>query len=149
MIRFLGAVGFAAIAILIRAENPDASTYAALVAVVLLFWLASANDWWTDALRPPRRVDGIPATKSMRRVLTVLLSDAPGLSGLRIADLGKVGYGNVYICLDRLEMAGWIRGEWEPERALGPRRRFYRLTPAGRAHALELLQLGERKEHAP
>lgn len=37
---------------------------------------------------------------------------------------------SLYPTLYRLERRGWIRGEWEP--AGGRRRRFYRLTPAGR-----------------
>ena len=37
---------------------------------------------------------------------------------------------SLYPTLYRLERHGWIRGEWEP--AGGRRRRFYRLTDAGR-----------------
>ncbi len=37
---------------------------------------------------------------------------------------------SLYPLLYRLERRGWVRGEWEP--AGGRRRRFYRLTPAGR-----------------
>jgi PadR family transcriptional regulator, regulatory protein PadR len=47
----------------------------------------------------------------------------------------------VYGILDRLEDMGWITGQWEtgnpgPGR---PRRRFYRMTPAGHAAATQLL----------
>lgn len=37
---------------------------------------------------------------------------------------------SLYPLLYRLERRGWIKGEWEP--AGGRRRRYYRLTPAGR-----------------
>ena len=37
---------------------------------------------------------------------------------------------SLYPLLYRLERRGWVKGEWEP--AGGRRRRFYRLTAAGR-----------------
>jgi transcriptional regulator len=37
---------------------------------------------------------------------------------------------SLYPLLYRLERRGWVKGEWEP--AGGRRRRYYRLTPAGR-----------------
>jgi DNA-binding PadR family transcriptional regulator len=47
----------------------------------------------------------------------------------------------VYGILDRLEDAGWVTARWEeqPADANTPRRRLYRLTPAGAAAAWELL----------
>lgn len=47
----------------------------------------------------------------------------------------------VYGILDRIEDAGWVSARWEelePEQNR-PRRRFYRLTPAGAVAAYDLL----------
>lgn len=89
-----------------------------------------------------------------RRVMLVLLTGAPELSGYPISRAGMVSAGGVYITLARLEQAGWVTAEWEPrpmDRAavrLGvelprsdQRRRFYRLTPKGRENALRVLGL--------
>lgn len=38
---------------------------------------------------------------------------------------------SLYPLLYRMEERGWVRGSWETGRA-GRRRRYYRLTPAGR-----------------
>jgi PadR family transcriptional regulator PadR len=45
----------------------------------------------------------------------------------------------VYGVLDRLEDADWIVGRWDDAPEPGPRRRFYRLTPDGYAHAEQIL----------
>jgi len=41
--------------------------------------------------------------------------------------------GSLYTALQRLELNGWIDGEWGTT-ANNRRARFYRLTPAGRKH---------------
>lgn len=149
MIRAFAAVAFLTAALYIHADNADAALYAGITAVVLIVWAARDVDW-RNPFKRPRRLDGIPATPTMQRVLGVLLTDARDLNGLRIGQLARAGSGGVYICLDRLEMAGWAVGEWEfPEPVGRPRRRFYRLTPQGRARALELLGLRERPEAQP
>jgi PadR family transcriptional regulator, regulatory protein PadR len=54
----------------------------------------------------------------------------------------------IYGVLDRLEDMGWIVGNWQdpgPGQAT-PRKRMYRLTPAGEAGATELLR--ERRPEA-
>ncbi|MGR6922617.1 PadR family transcriptional regulator [[Actinomadura] parvosata] len=124
-------------------DNAGMGLAALIAGLTLLAWAVEQGDW---TFRVPE-VDGIPATKAMRRVLTVLLAGADRLTGLVISRLAGVGSGGVYVCLDRLETAGWVVGEWErPEPDGRPRRRFYRLTPHGRARALELLGLRERAE---
>ena len=84
-------------------------------------------------------MDGITATKSMRRVLLVLLTDAGNISGFTIARTAGMGSGSVYVCLAQLEARSWVTGEF----ANGPypRRRFYRLTPDGWTYAHMLLDL--------
>jgi PadR family transcriptional regulator PadR len=69
-------------------------------------------------------------------VLDVIMS-APGSEpawGLQICEQTGRGSGTVYPALDRLMKAGWISDRWEsPAPADRPRRRFYAITPAGRA----------------
>ena len=78
--------------------------------------------------------------RRQRRVLTVLMTGAPGLSGYPIMRLAQTGNATVYLTLDRLENLGWVSGEWDVEETPnGGRRRFYRLTPAGRENVARLL----------
>src|SRR5215475_8103830 len=42
----------------------------------------------------------------------------------------KFNVASLYPLLYRLERSGWVKGEWKPVQ--GRRRRYYRLTPAGR-----------------
>lgn len=84
-------------------------------------------------------MDGITATRRMRRVLLVLLTDASNITGLTIALTAGMGGGAVYICLAQLEDRGWVTGEFED--GPYPRRRMYRLTPDGWTYAHLLLGL--------
>ncbi|OPG13667.1 helix-turn-helix transcriptional regulator [Microbispora sp. GKU 823] len=90
-------------------------------------------------LTKPRTLAGITGTRPMRRVLLALLTDATNLSGLILSQLAGISPARVYICLDQLELEGWITGTWQ--NAPYPRRRFYQLTPAGWSNAYELLGL--------
>src|SRR5262245_55883425 len=128
MIRFLAAIGLLATGLTTLRENPDAAAFAAVAAAVLCLWLASDRHWWRDNFRKLRRIDAIPDTRTVRRLLLVLLSNATGLGLLGVAQLSDVGLLPASVHLDRLEMAGWVTGEWEPEPPFGTRRRFYRLT---------------------
>lgn len=85
----------------------------------------------------------IRPTRKMRRVLLVLLTGAPELSGYPICRAAATGPGSVYPELSRLEHAGWVAAEWEPgpARPNGGRRRFYRLTAYGRHAAYGVLGL--------
>jgi len=47
------------------------------------------------------------------------------------ADVLQVEEGSLYPALQRLELNGWIEGEWT-QSANNRRARFYRLTPEGR-----------------
>jgi DNA-binding PadR family transcriptional regulator len=65
-----------------------------------------------------------------------------GRSGAEISKATKVGSGTMYPLLQRLEIANWIAGEWEnidPSDAGRPKRRFYKLTPAGHVGARDAL----------
>jgi PadR family transcriptional regulator PadR len=65
-----------------------------------------------------------------------------GRSGAEISKATKVGSGTMYPLLQRLEIANWIAGEWEnidPSDAGRPKRRFYKLTPAGQVGARDAL----------
>jgi PadR family transcriptional regulator, regulatory protein PadR len=80
----------------------------------------------------------LPGTLDML-VLKVLLRGH--LHGYAIAllihqlsdDLLRVEEGSLYPALQRLELNGWIEGEWG-QSANNRRARFYRLTPDGRKH---------------
>jgi PadR family transcriptional regulator PadR len=48
-------------------------------------------------------------------------------------DLLRVEEGSLYPALQRLELNGWIEGEWGLS-ANNRRARFYKLTPVGRKH---------------
>lgn len=68
------------------------------------------------------------------------LMDANSLAGADIGKATKLKSGTLYPLLLRLERAGWLSSEWEAgdPRELGrPRRRFYRVTGVGAAHARE------------
>jgi len=84
------------------------------------------------------KADLLPGTLDML-VLKILL---PGhLHGYAIArriqqlsdDLLRVEEGSLYPALQRLELNGWIEGEWGLS-ANNRRARFYNLTPDGRHH---------------
>lgn len=88
--------------------------------------------------------DGIKDTRRIRRVLTVLLTGAPNLSGIVICRCAGIGSGTVHPALARLEWAGWVDSAWQEGVPPGqPRRRFYHLTPRGRYGAMQLLGLEE------
>jgi PadR family transcriptional regulator PadR len=74
-------------------------------------------------------------------VLEVLLSEDDELYGLKIAKAIARPTGSVFPILARLEQLGWLVSEWEDTEptARGPRRRFYRLSPDGRAEARTVL----------
>src|SRR5436305_6640308 len=47
--------------------------------------------------------------------------------------------GSLYPCLHKMQADSWIRGEWE-EKETGRKRRYYHITPKGRAALKEKLQ---------
>ena len=80
----------------------------------------------------------VKLTRVNRRRLLVLLTDAANLGGSTIWRLAGGSAGWLYVFLAKLEDAGLVTSEWEaPEPLDRPRRRFYRLTPEGRAAAMQ------------
>lgn len=68
--------------------------------------------------------------------LLALLAESPRygyeiVRRLEERGLALVAGGSIYPALSRLEQAGLIEGYWQPS-ADGPRRKYYRLRPAGR-----------------
>ena len=99
---------------------------------------------------PDRPYGRVRIPRSHRRVMLVLLTGAPRLSGYPISRAAMVGSGAVYVILGRLERLGRVCSEWETPNPQPPgegRRRFYRLTAFGRERVLEVLGLGEGAEH--
>jgi PadR family transcriptional regulator, regulatory protein PadR len=76
------------------------------------------------------------------RVLQAFLEDSGGeLAGADLQRRCHIASGTLYPLLLRLESAGWFSSRWEtidPAREGRPRRRLYRLTPAGLARAGEV-----------
>ena len=91
--------------------------------------------------RDPRRTEIPPGTLDMLILKT--LSRSP-MHGYGIAehvhhmseDVLEVEEGSLYPALQRLELNGWIDGEWGLS-ANNRRARFYRLTQDGRKHLAE------------
>ncbi|HUA88014.1 MAG TPA: helix-turn-helix transcriptional regulator [Steroidobacteraceae bacterium] len=76
------------------------------------------------------------------RVLEAFLErSGEELSGSDVQKRSRVASGTLYPILLRLEAAGWFVSRWEsidPAAAGRPRRRLYRITPAGLAQATEV-----------
>jgi PadR family transcriptional regulator, regulatory protein PadR len=88
----------------------------------------------------------IRLTRPTLEVLKVLLAatDDDPAWGLKICEEAELGSGTVYPILDRLLEHGWIEAREESGPHPGrPARRYYKLTGAGRASALQALE--ERK----
>jgi PadR family transcriptional regulator, regulatory protein PadR len=65
-----------------------------------------------------------------------------GRSGAEISKITKLGSGTMYPLLQRLEIAGWIVGDWEdvnPSEVGRPKRRLYKLTRSGQTAATKEL----------
>lgn len=88
------------------------------------------------ASKPPFKV-----TAATLDVLEVLLTGGDELYGLKIAKMIQRPSGSVVPILMRLEAAGWVTSQWEPEPAesRGPRRRFYQIDPNHAAGARALI----------
>jgi DNA-binding PadR family transcriptional regulator len=88
-------------------------------------------------------------TTGVAQVLAVLLSDPEvGRYGLELMRATGQPSGTLYPILGRLQVAGWVRAEWEdisPAAQGRPARRYYRLTGDGVAAArIELAGLRAR-----
>jgi transcriptional regulator len=111
-----------------------------------LFFLLTEPEMWSLILRlsmgtDKNKTDLLPGTLDML-VLKILMSGH--LHGYGIAqliqqlsdDLLRVEEGSLYPALQRLELNGWITGEWGLS-ANNRRARFYKLTPDGRKQLAE------------
>ena len=94
-----------------------------------------------------RKQDDLPVklTRVNRRRLLVLLTDAANTGLLDVWRLAGGSAGQAHVFLAKLEKAGWVTSRQEApeerEDLLVPCRRFYRLTPEGRAAAMKALRL--------
>jgi DNA-binding PadR family transcriptional regulator len=86
-------------------------------------------------------MNSVRVTPQVLRVLnTIINGDARETSGAAISKETGLPSGTLYPILMRLERAGWLKSQWEAgdPAVLGrPRRRFYRVTAKGAAHARE------------
>jgi len=79
-----------------------------------------------------------------------MLAGSEPVWGLKIIKETDRLPGTVYPILERLESQGWVTSSWEVDEARsGPRRRYYALTPAGRAAATETCRAYRRRLVAP
>ena len=82
--------------------------------------------------------DLLPGTLDMLVLLILLRGHLHGYAIAQLIqqlsdDLLRVEEGSLYPALQRLEVNGWIDGEWGTS-ANNRRARFYKLTPDGRKH---------------
>lgn len=85
---------------------------------------------------PPHKNDLLPGTLDMLVLKTLTCRALHGYAISQLLrqlseDILKVEEGSLYPALQRLELNGWIDGEWGLS-ANNRRARFYTLTPAGR-----------------
>jgi PadR family transcriptional regulator, regulatory protein PadR len=96
-------------------------------------------------------VDKVRMSGPTLKLLKLLLeSPQERRSGAAISKITKLGSGTMYPLLQRLEIAGWIEGEWEkaePSEIGRPRRRLYKLTRSGQAAATK--ELAQYQTSAP
>jgi len=90
--------------------------------------------------------DPDPMPRMTQATLAVLraLSEKPteAMYGLQISSAARLPSGTIHPILARLETAGWLDSSWEdidPALEGRPRRRYYRLSPAGAARACHAL----------
>lgn len=84
-------------------------------------------------------------TKQLTRVAAVLMADPDArVYGYSLSRAAKVRSGVLYPTLTRMLDAGWLTDGWEDATATRaekrPPRRYYTVTPAGRAALSELLE---------
>ena len=82
-----------------------------------------------------------PATKDILYQLYCATEDVWGLQLSRRAERPT---GTVYPLLDWLEREGFVQSHWDDSRRVGPRRRLYILTLAGRVWVQQKLELSAK-----
>lgn len=85
----------------------------------------------------------IRVSRPILKVLKLMI-EKPQLpySGAEIARAAGLGPGTLYPALRRLELAGWLKSNWEdvdPAQVGRPRRRLYKLTGYGQSEAVKAL----------
>ena len=79
-------------------------------------------------------------------VLSVLHNTEGPCWGLLVIKSSGRPAGSVYPILERLEASGWVTSSWEDDPSrVGPRRRFYELTPDGATSARTAITEFSRK----
>ena len=82
-------------------------------------------------------------TVQTQAVLGALLSADGEVYGLQLVRASGLAAGTIYPILQRLLAAGWIVARWEPPEDAHaehrPPRRYYELSPGGRARAFNAL----------
>lgn len=99
--------------------------------------------------------DSDPTLRMTQATLAVLraFSENPAqeMYGLQICAAAGLPSGTIHPILARLEGASWLESFWEivdPATEGRPRRRYYRLSPAGAARAHNALQRAEADRKA-
>ena len=83
-------------------------------------------------------------------VLSVLDSSGDAVWGMLVIKSSGRPAGSVYPILERLEQAGWATSSWEDDPSrVGPRRRYYELTPDGATAARSAIGEFARKQARP
>lgn len=82
-------------------------------------------------------------------VASVLMSDPDReWYGFEVRQAADVASGVLYPLLDRMRAVGWLDDRWEeeldPRAVRGPRRRYLRVTPVGRAALAAMLEQASR-----
>jgi len=101
------------------------------------------------------RKDSDPTPRMTQATLAVLraFSKKPGeeMYGLQICAEAGLPSGTIHPILARLEGAGWLESFWEnidPVSEGRPRRRYYRLSPAGAARSRNALARADAEREA-
>jgi DNA-binding PadR family transcriptional regulator len=85
-------------------------------------------------------------------VLQAFLDANRELYGLEISQSSGLAAGTIYPILQRLDVAGWVRSRWENDgdahAERRPPRRYYQLSPEGRARAVHALDSTARQRGA-
>jgi PadR family transcriptional regulator PadR len=88
-------------------------------------------------------MDGPRMTIQTQAVLGAMLAAEGEIYGLQIVRASGLAAGTIYPILQRLRSAGWVVARWEPEEQAQaehrPPRRYYELSPQGRARAFNAL----------
>lgn len=115
-----------------------------LIGVMLYRLVRRAVSAALDRKRTPGSDLPVRLTRVNRRRLIVLLAGAANTGLSDVWRLAGGSAGQAHVFLAKLERSGLVTSDREtPEPQDRPRRRFYRLTPEGRAVVMQALRLRE------